>query len=129
MTWRCIRWTGLGLVVIAGFAIGAWGADIEDSPWAVLMALGPMAGLTLMGLLNARPGAGVGSDAAADSDKKFFKQVRMIESPEARRVACTDWLARIWMLSPAETRRVLAELIAWAWTKDDDPDPDMDSEA
>lgn len=46
---------GLALLAVGGFAVGAWGADIEDSPWAVLVALVLVAGLALVGLLGAGP--------------------------------------------------------------------------
>jgi len=43
---------GLALLAVGGFAVGAWGADLEDSPWAVLIALVLAAGLALVGLLH-----------------------------------------------------------------------------
>ncbi len=49
---RRIRWVGFALLVGGGFTIGAWGADLEDSPWAVLVALGLVAGLALVGSLD-----------------------------------------------------------------------------
>ena len=47
---RYIRWAGLALLAVGGG--GVWGADVQDSFAAILIALALVAGLALVGLLH-----------------------------------------------------------------------------